>query len=98
MGGQNTKKKHLIKSQFNVAVFFKIFLFKVHHTITFPGGRSLSLVKEFAKFVIMQLKTSFIFYVFVLYTKILEKIYIHHIIIYPMILLIYPMTKNLFTC
>ena len=54
---------------------------------------TLSLVKEFAKCVIMQLKMSFIFYVFVLYTKILEKICIHHIIIYPMILLIYPMTK-----
>ena len=59
---------------------------------------TLSLVKKFAKCVIMQLKTSFIFYVFVLHTKILKKICIHHIIIYPMILLIYPMTKNLFIC
>ena len=34
---------------------------------------TLSLVKEFAKCVIMQLKMSFIFYVFVLYTKILKR-------------------------
>ena len=59
---------------------------------------TLSLVKEFTKCVIMQMKTSFISYVFVLYTNILEKICIHHIIIYPMILLIYSMTENLFIC
>ena len=54
---------------------------------------TFSLVKEFAKCAIMPLKTSFIFYVFVLFTKILEKICIHHIITCPMILLIYLMTK-----
>ena len=59
---------------------------------------TLSLVKEFAKCVIMLMKTNFISYVFVLYTNISEKICIHHIIIYPMILLIYSMTKNLFIC
>ena len=36
---------------------------------------TLSLVKEFAKCVIMQLKTSFIFYVFLLYQNLRESLY-----------------------